>query len=91
LQIGEVAIALGEAGQKLAVEQRRGGRVNWIEAVFLVDGLAQDETPALLALLEEIVQAADADHVAQDVLDLRPLRDGHLRLGYCPMPGDLDA
>src|SRR5579864_8294921 len=45
LQVGQVTVALGEAGEHFGVEGERGGRVDGIEAVLLVDGLAQDDPP----------------------------------------------
>ena len=58
--------------------------------VLLVDRLAAHDRPAAGALLEEVVEAAEADDVDLDAVDLRPLRDRHLRLGDRAAAGDVD-
>src|SRR6202035_4958373 len=55
LQIGEVAVAFGEAREQRRVEPHGRGRIDRIDAVALVDRLAQQHAPAVRALLEEIV------------------------------------
>src|SRR5690606_37139415 len=67
LQISKVAIAVGKLMQQPLVQLEAGGRVERIHAVFFVNGLAPHDAPFILArnaaLLEEIVEAAGAQHV----------------------------
>jgi hypothetical protein len=100
LDVAEVAVSDGELGQQIAVQLEPGGRVDRVEPVLLVDRLAQDDPPAagavsgtLIAVhapLEEVVEAAGADHVALDAVHLRPLRDRHLGLRDRPVTGHID-
>src|SRR5216684_1421814 len=90
LQIGEVTVALGELGQELGVEGELGGGIDRIEPVLLIDRLAQHDTPAPVPLLEEIIEPAGADHVAQDAVDGGALHDLHLGLRHGARAGKLD-
>src|SRR5580704_8584127 len=69
LRVGEVLVANGEARQQVGVELERGRGVDRIKAVLLVDRLAQHDPPRTLALLHEVVEAADAGDVAFDTVD----------------------
>src|SRR5690349_18578861 len=80
LQIGEVSIAFREAGEQGGVEPHRRDGIDRVDAVALVDRLAQHDAPAALALLQEVVEAAAADDVAGDAFDRAALRDLHLGL-----------
>src|SRR5262249_25781389 len=80
LQVGEVAIALREAGEQRRVEPHARGWVYRIDAVALVDRLAQHDAPAVVALLEEVVEAPAAHPVAHGALDLAALGNRHLCL-----------
>ena len=90
LQVGQVLVALGEPGQHGLVEGQRGGRVDRVDPVLLVDGLAQHHPPAPVPLLEEVVEPAQAAHVAQHAVHLGPLHDRHPGLGDGPGPAELD-
>ena len=70
LDVGEVAVARGQARQAAVVEREPRGRIDRIDAVLLVDRLAQHDAPAAVAPLEEVVEAAGADHVAEHAVDL---------------------
>src|SRR5271169_2645703 len=63
LEIGEMPVALGKLHQEDGVEFEPGGGIDGVEAVLLVDRLAQHQAPAPIALLEEVVEAAGADDV----------------------------
>src|SRR5215216_2440451 len=78
LQIGQVAVAFGEAHQQVGIEGRACRGVNGVEPVFLIDRLTQHETPAAIPLLEEIVKAADAGEIAHHALDRCAMQDRHL-------------
>ena len=58
----------------LAVEHELGRRVDRIDAVLLVGEAPQHEAPFAFALFQEVVEAAGADHVALNALDLGALR-----------------
>ena len=90
LQVGQVPVALGEAGEQLRVQDERGARIDGIDPVFLVDGLAEHHPPAPVPFLHEIVEPAQAVHVAQHAVDLGSLHDRHpgLRDGPRPVQGD---
>ena len=90
LQVREMAVALGELAEQLAVELQSCARIDGSHPVLLVDRLAQHEAPAAVSLLEEVVEAAGAHNVDLDVVDDRPLRDRHLDLGDRPRARDLD-
>src|SRR5215472_8240464 len=80
LQIGEMAVALRKLRQQSFVQFEPCGWIQRIEAVFLVDRLAQHQAPTFFALFQEVIEAAGADHVADDVVDAGTLRDRHLGL-----------
>ena len=69
LDVGEVPVALRQLGQLGLIEREPCLRVDRIDAVLLVDRLAQRQPPAAGALLEEIVEAAGADDVAHHAVD----------------------
>ena len=64
--------------------------VHRVEAVLFVDRLTQRQAPAVLALFQEVVEAACADHIAQHAIDARALRDRHLGLGDGARAGKVD-
>src|SRR5262245_30496622 len=90
LQIGEVTVPLGKFRQQLGVEFWRLQRVDRIEAILLVDRLAQYQTPATVALLEEIVEAADTGEVAHDPVHRRAVQDLHPGLRHGPRTRHVD-
>jgi len=90
LQVGQVPVALGEPGQEFGVQDEGGGRVDGVDPVLLVDGLAQHDPPAPVAFVEEVVEPAQAVHVAQHALDLGPLHDRHPGLSDGPGPVQRD-
>ena len=90
LQIGEVAVTLGHLVQKLLVELDLGARHHRIDAVGLVNGLAQNHAPARFSLLQEIVKPARASDVAQNTVDLRALGHDHPGLSRGALAGDVD-
>src|SRR5262249_40286577 len=67
------------------------GRVDRVEAVLLVDRLSLDDAPACVPPLDEVVEAARADDVALDAVDLRALRDRHLGLRDRAVAGQVDG
>src|SRR5580700_2854619 len=81
LQVGQVAVTLGEAGQHVGIQGERRGRVDRVQAVLLVDRLAQHDRPAAVALLEEVVEPAGAGDVADHAVDRAALHDRHPGLG----------
>src|SRR6478672_3665218 len=80
LQIGEVAVADGKARQELRIELGRLGGIDRDDLVLLISQPAPDDAPLALALLQEVVEPADAEHIAFHALDLGALRDRHLGL-----------
>ena len=84
-------VADREPVEHRAIEAQRRRRIDRVDAVLLVDGLAEDDSPALAPLLEEVVEPPRADHVALDVVHRRALRDGHLRLGDRPLALHVDG
>src|SRR5919204_3947266 len=80
LQIRQVAIAFGKLFEECGVERQAHRRVDRIEPVDLVDRLSSHDRPAPAALLEKIVEAADACDVDGDAVDERTLFDRHARL-----------
>ena len=72
------------------VEKRDGRRIHRVHAVLFVDRLAQHHAPAAVTLLHEVVEAAGADDIDLDAMDLRPLADGHLGLGDSPVACHVD-
>ena len=90
LEVGQVPVALGEAGEQFGVQDEGGGRVDGVDPVLLVNGLAQHDPPAAVAFLEEVVEPAQAVHVAQHALDLGPLHDRHPGLRDGPRPVQRD-
>src|SRR6185312_11111783 len=85
-----MAIAFGVLVQQFRVECHGGTRHDWIEAVLLVSVPARDDTPAAIALFEEIVGAAPAGDVAQHALDHAALRDLDLGARDGAIAGDVD-
>src|SRR5262249_48944549 len=69
LQISEMAIAFREMLEQVLVERKLGRRVHRIESVLLVNEPAQHQAPPAVAFLEEVVEAAGTDHVADDAVD----------------------
>src|SRR6185295_2427135 len=67
----------------------RGG-VDRIEAILLVDGLAEDDSPPPVAPLEEVVETSGTDHVAHHLVHEPALRDRHLRLRDGAIACELD-
>ena len=80
LQVGQVAITFWETLQQFLIERQQLPGIHRIHAILLVNRLPQHDTPAAIALLEEIVEATRADHIARHVVHQRPLIDGHLGL-----------
>ena len=97
LQVGQVAVALGKAGQHVGIQGERRGRVDRVQAVLLVDRLAQHDRPAAVPLcwlggdeppnpplFEEVVEPAGAGHVAEHAVHRAALHDRHPGLGDGP-------
>src|SRR4029079_8812678 len=68
LRIRKMPVPLGKALQQGAIERWQRARRHWVEAVLLVDGLAQHHAPSSFTLLDEIVEAAGAKDVAQHAI-----------------------
>src|SRR5260370_39602716 len=90
LEVGEVPVALGKLRQQVPVQLQLCGRVDRVETVLFVDRLAQHQAPAVVALLEEVVESARADHVADDAIDACAPPNRHLGLAEAAGPGDAD-
>src|SRR5690606_29849305 len=94
-QIGKMAIAMGELPQQIGVELKARGGVEQVDAVFFVDGLAPHDAPLILArnsaLLEEIIEAAGAQHISELAVDFGALADGHLGLRNGALALEVDA
>jgi hypothetical protein len=75
-----VAIPFGKAGQQIGIKLKNRRRINWIEPVFLVDGLPPDNTPAPVPFLKEIIKTTSADNVYQNAIDMGALVNGHFGL-----------
>src|SRR5713226_10075861 len=58
LEVGEVPVTLGKLRQQVPVQLQLDGRVDRVETVLFVDRLAQHQAPAVVALLEEVVESA---------------------------------
>src|SRR2546428_12185613 len=72
LQVGEMAISVRKAYQQIAIELDALRRIDGIHPIFLVDRLPQHQTPPSTALLQEIVEAPGAKHIAPDAVDRLP-------------------
>src|SRR5262245_45798914 len=90
LQIGEVAVADGEPRQQRLIEVEHGGRIDRVDAILFVDQPAQHDAPATPPLLQEVVEAPGAHHVADDAVDRGALRYRHLGLGNRAGALDID-
>src|SRR5262249_49292888 len=86
-----VAVTGGEACKEIAVELEPRRGVDRVEPVTLVDRLPQHETPASVPPLEEVVEAAGADDVADDAVHLGALGARHLGLPDRTVAGDVDG
>lgn len=64
-----MTIAFRETLKQVLIERKLGRRVHRIESVLLVNEPAQHQAPPAVALLEEVVEAAGTDHVADDAVD----------------------
>src|SRR5215831_20227334 len=91
LQIGEMAVSFRKPREQRRIELHGRGWIDRHDAVAFIDRLAQHDAPTALALLQEIVEAAAADHVAHDALDWAALRDLHLGLRDGAVAGEIDA
>ena len=85
-----MAVAHGVALERGAVELQARRRVDGADPVLLVDRLPEDEAPAAVAALEEVVEAAGADDVALDPVHRGALRDRHLGLRGRAVAHDVD-
>ena len=85
-----MTVAFGKLGKECRVELERRARIDGVDAVLFIDRLAQHDRPALVPLLEKIVEATRAQHVAGDAVHLGPLRNGHLGLRNRTRLGDID-
>src|ERR1700734_584029 len=90
LQIGEMPIAFREARQQILVEHKFSRRIDRVEPILFVDRLAQNDSPAAVAFLDEIVEASRAHDVADHPPDSGTLEDSHFGLGRGAMPGHVD-
>src|SRR6186997_29793 len=90
LQVGEVLVAHGKARQQLRVELGSLGGIDRRDLILFVGQAAPDQAPPALPLLQEVVEPADADHVALDAFHRGALRDRHLGLGDGALAFDVD-
>src|SRR6185295_1345364 len=90
LQIGKVPVAFGETPEQSGVEGQSGVRCDGIETILFVNRLPEDNPPVRLTLLEEIIEASRANHVAKDAVDLGALIDRHFRLRDGTGTGNVD-
>jgi hypothetical protein len=72
----------GEANEQARVQFERRRRADRNQRVLLVDRLAQHHAPAPLALFKEVVEAAGADDVALDTINIAALGYRHLGLRH---------
>src|ERR1041385_7438712 len=91
LQISEMEITFRETLEQILIERELGGRIDWIEAISFISEPAQHQSPAAATILEEIVEAPGADHVANDAVDRRALRDRHFGLRDRAVACDIDG
>ena len=85
-----MAVAVGKAREDRLVELRADAAADGGEAVDLINRLTQDQAPTAVAALEEVVEAAGADHVAEHIVDVDPLGDCHLRLRHRAVTAHVD-
>src|SRR5262245_24752100 len=62
LDVGKVAVALGQCGHRASIELQRRTWVDRVDAVLLVDRLPVQQLPLSLVLDHEVVEATDAHH-----------------------------
>jgi hypothetical protein len=91
LQVGQVAVTVGEPLQHAGVQRERRRRVDRVDAVLLVDRLPEHDRPPAVAAGEEVVEPAGAGDVAQHVVGHTPLHDRHLGLRDGPVPVQADV
>src|SRR5262249_38771363 len=80
LQVGQMTIALGKLCEEGRVELELYCRIEDVEAILLVNGLAQHDRPRAVPPLEKVVKATRTHDVAGDAVDGGALRDRHLGL-----------
>ena len=66
--------------QQFLIERQQLSRIHRVHAILFVNRLPEHDAPAIVSLLEEIVKAPGADHVAENIVHQRALIDGHLGL-----------
>ena len=70
-----MTIAFGKLFEEPAVERRTCGAIDRIQPIFLINTLMEDDGPTVVALFEELVEAADTDEIAQHTFDQLPRFD----------------
>src|SRR6266404_2568104 len=91
LDVSEMAIALGKLGQFRLINDKSRGWIDRVDAILLINRLAQHNAPASFTFFDEVVEASGADHVAQHTLDVASLRDRHLCLRDRAVAGEVDG
>jgi len=76
-------------GQQRRIEGEGARRVDDVEAVLLIDGLAANDLPLPLVPGAKVVETARAQDVDRNAVDLGPLADRHLGLCDGPVPGNV--
>src|SRR5437016_4460276 len=84
-----MTVSFGKSGQHRGVERHASRRADWIEPILFIHRLPPYDGPAAGALLEEIVEAADARDVDRHVVEQRRLMDDHPRSCDGAVAGDV--
>src|SRR6059036_1564619 len=84
-----MSVPFGESSQQRRVECHSSGGIDHIEPILLVNGLPPHDGPAAAALLEKIVEPADAGDVNRYAVERSALVNRHPRLRDCALADDV--